>query len=129
MLHDYDKFNKFVNKSLPVIKDMINKELDNKERHSKVYDNIKTKGCQLQTVQNELVINLGNKEEAQIIENLKLSLWILEELEQEIEKIHVDEITDLLYAMGINYVHSVIEKIVVKTIRQKTRSGLYSSNK
>lgn len=129
MLHDYDEFNKFVDKSLPVIKDMIDKESGIKERHGEVYDNIEVKGLQLKAKHNELVINLGNKDEVQIIENLKLSLRILEELEQEVERIQVDEITDLLYAMGINYVHSAIEKIIVKTSRQKTRSGLHSSNK
>ena len=121
MLHDYNEFNKFMDKSLPVIKDMIDKELGIKERQSEVYDNIKTKGLQLQAKQNELVINLVNKDEVRIIENLKLSLRILEELEQEVEKIRADEITDFLYAMGINYVYSTIEKIVAKTSRQKTR--------
>ena len=128
MLHDYNEFNKFMDKSLPVIKDMIDKELGIKERQSEVYDNIKTKGLQLQAKQNELVINLVNKDEVRIIENLKLSLRILEELEQEVEKIRADEITDFLYAMGINYVYSTIEKIVAKTSRQKTRSSLHSSN-
>ena len=128
MLHDYNEFNKFMDKSLPVIKDMIDKELGIKERQSEVYDNIKTKGLQLQAKQNELVINLVNKDEVRIIENLKLSLRILEELEQEVEKIRADEITDFLYAMGINYVYSTIEKIVAKTSRQKTRAGLHSSN-
>ncbi len=128
MLHDYNEFNKFMDKSLPVIKDMIDKELGIKERQSEVYDNIKTKGLQLQAKQNELVINLVNKDEVRIIENLKLSLRILEELEQEVEKIRADEITDFLYAMGINYVYSTIEKIVAKTSRQKTRSGFHSSN-
>ena len=128
MLHDYNEFNKFMDKSLPVIKDMIDKELGIKERQSEVYDNIKTKGLQLQAKQNELVINLVNKDEVPIIENLKLSLRILEELEQEVEKIRADEITDFLYAMGINYVYSTIEKIVAKTSRQKTRAGLHSSN-
>ena len=92
MLHDYNEFNKFMDKSLPVIKDMIDKELGIKERQSEVYDNIKTKGLQLQAKQNELVINLVNKDEVQIIENLKLSLRILEELEQEVEKIRADDI-------------------------------------
>ena len=87
MLHDYNEFNKFMDKSLPVIKDMIDKELGIKERQSEVYDNIKTKTLQLQAKQNELVINLVNKDEVPIIENLKLSLRILEELEQEVEKI------------------------------------------
>lgn len=128
MLHDYNEFNKFVEKSLPVIKDMIDKESGIKEVHGEVYDNIKTKGLQLKAKYNELIINLGNKDEVHIIENLKLSLEILEELEQEVEKIRVDEITELLYAMGINYVYSTIEKIVAKTSSQKTRSVLYSSN-
>jgi hypothetical protein len=77
MLHDYNEFNKFVEKSLPVIKDMIDKESGIKERHGEVYDNIKTKGLQLKAKYNELVINLGNKDEVHIIENLKLSLEIL----------------------------------------------------
>jgi hypothetical protein len=84
MLHDYNEFNKFVDKSLPVIKDMIDKESGIKERHGEVYDNIEVKGLQLKAKHNELVINLGNKDEVQIIENLKLSLRILEELEQEV---------------------------------------------
>jgi hypothetical protein len=80
MLHDYNEFNKLVEKSLPVIKDMIDKESGIKERHGEVYDNIKTKGLQLKAKYNELVINLGNKDKIHIIENLKLSLEILEEL-------------------------------------------------
>jgi hypothetical protein len=119
MLHDYNEFNKFVDKSLPVIKEMIEEESDIKERYSEVYDNIKTKGLQLQTIHNELAINLGTTDEVQIIENLKLSLRILKELEQEVEKIQVDEITELLYAMGINYVYSTIERIIAKTSSQK----------
>lgn len=119
MLHDYNEFNRFVDKSLLIIKEMMDEESDIKERQSEVYDNIKTKGLQLHTIHNELAINLRNKDEAYIIENLKLSLRILEELEREFEKIQVDEITDLLYAMGINYVYSTIERIIAKTAHQK----------
>lgn len=89
-----------------------------------MYENIKTIGLQLQSKRADLKINLTDRDEVQIIENLRLTLMILEKLQQEVEKFHVDGITDLLFRLGINYIYSTIERIVMKaTDQRKTTSG------
>ena len=119
MLHDYDEFNRFVDHSLPIMKQMLDKESDSKNGQREVYENIKTIGLQLHSKHADLTISLRHRDEVQIIENLRLTLMILEELQQEVEKIHGDGITDLLFKLGINYIHSTIERIVMKTTHQK----------
>jgi hypothetical protein len=114
MLHDYDEFNRFVDHSLPIIKEMVDKESDSKNGLREAYENIKTVGLQLHSKRADVTISLGHRDEVQIIENLRLTLVILEELQQEVEKIHDDGITDLLFKLGINYIHSTIERIVIK---------------
>ncbi len=89
-----------------------------------MYENIKTIGLQLQSKRADLKINLTDRDEVQIIENLRLTLMILEKLQQEVEKFHVDGITDLLFRLGINYIYSTIERIVMKATDQRnTTSG------
>jgi len=101
------------------MKEILDKESDSKNEQREVYENIKTIGLQLQSKRADLALNLKHRDEVQSTENLRLTLVILEWLQQEVEKIHGDGITDLLFRLGINYIHSTIERIVMKTTHQK----------
>jgi len=77
-LHDYDEFNRFVDHSLPIMKEILDKESDSKNEQREVYENIKTIGLQLQSKRADLALNLKHRDEVQSTENLRLTLVILE---------------------------------------------------
>lgn len=59
---------------------MLDKESDSKNERREVYENIKMIGLQLHSKHADLRISLRHKDEVQIIEKLRLTLMILDEL-------------------------------------------------
>ena len=120
MLHAYGEFNNFVDHVLAIMKDEINDESDKVEQKDKEgYENIKTTRSELESVYKELKITIAARDNEKTMKNLTISLDLLEKLQEEFEKMtEVGSGELFLLLLGIDYLHSTIQRIVSKTYRK-----------
>jgi hypothetical protein len=118
MLHDYGEFNNFINHMLANMEEEINEESNNVDQKDKeVYENIKTIRSELESLHKELKISIAARNEEKTMKNLTITLNVLKSLQQEFEKAEEEPIEFLfnLAALGINHLHSMIERIVSRS--------------
>ncbi|MGC2429177.1 MAG: hypothetical protein WA421_19250 [Nitrososphaeraceae archaeon] len=121
MLHDYGEFNNFVDRALAIMEEEINDESDKVEQKDKeACENIKTIRSELGSVHKELKITIATRDREKTMKNLTFTLNLLERLQQEFEKTVEERPSELFFNLGINYLHSTIERIVSK-INRKSR--------
>ena len=121
MLHDYGEFNNFVDRALAIMEEEINDESDKVEQKDKeACENIKTIRSELGSVHKELKITIATRDREKTMKNLIFTLNLLERLQQEFEKTVEERPGELFFNLGINYLHSTIERIVSK-INPKSR--------
>ncbi|MFZ0513601.1 MAG: hypothetical protein WAM14_18485 [Candidatus Nitrosopolaris sp.] len=120
MLHAYGEFNNFVDHVLAIMEDEINDESDKVEQKDKEgYENIKTTRSELESVYKELKITIAARDNEKTMKNLTISLDLLEKLQEEFEKMtEVGSGELFLLLLGIDYLHSTIQRIVSKTYRK-----------
>ena len=120
MLHAYGEFNNFVDHVLAIMEDEINDESDRVEQKDKEgYENIKTTRSELESVYKELKITIAARDNEKTMKNLTISLDLLEKLQEEFEKMtEVGSGELFLLLLGIDYLHSTIQRIVSKTYRK-----------
>jgi hypothetical protein len=71
----------------------------------------------LESTQAALSIAITDRDEVRTVENLQRTLRLLEELERRIEmsnKEEEEEVTELLFTLGIDYIYSTVERIIRK---------------
>ena len=119
MLHDYDEFNNFIDHLLTNMEEEINEESNNVDQKDKeVYENIKTIRSELESLHKELKISIAARNEEKTMKNLTITLNVLKSLQQEFEKAVEEGLIEFLFnlaALGINHLHSIIERIVSKS--------------
>jgi hypothetical protein len=119
MLHDYDEFNNFIDHMLANMEEEINEESNNVDQKDKeVYENIKTIRSELESLHKELKISIAARNEEKTMKNLTITLNVLKSLQQEFEKAVEEGPIEFLFnlaALGINHLHSIIERIVSKS--------------
>jgi hypothetical protein len=119
MLHDYGEFNNFINHMLANMEEEINEESNNVDQKDKeVYENIKTIRSELESLHKELKISIAARNEEKTMKNLTITLNVLKSLQQEFEKAVEEEPIEFLFnlaALGINHLHSMIERIVSRS--------------
>jgi len=116
MLHDYGEFNNFVDHALAIMEDEINDDSDKVEKKDKEgYENVKTTRSELESVYKELKITIAARDKEKTIKNLTVTLDLLEKLQEEIEKITEVGPGLFMALLGIDYLHSTIQRIVSKT--------------
>ena len=121
MLHDYGEFNNFVDRALAIMEEEINDESDKVEQKDKeACENIKTIRSELGSVHKEFKITIATRDREKTMKNLIFTLNLLERLQQEFEKMVEERPGELFFNLGINYLHSTIERIVSK-INRKSR--------
>ena len=121
MLHDYGEFNNFVDRVLAIMEEEINDESDKVEQKDKeACENIKTIRSELGSVHKELKITIATRDREKTMKNLTFTLNLLERLQQEFEKTVEERPSEFFFNLGINYLHSTIERIVSK-INRKSR--------
>ena len=119
MLHAYGEFNNFVDHVLAIMEDEINDESDKVEQKDKEgYENIKTTRSELESVYKELKITIAARDNEKTMKNLTITLDLLEKLQEEFEKITEEGPGEFFFILGINYLHSEIQRIVSKTHRK-----------
>jgi hypothetical protein len=119
MLHDYYEFNNFIDHMLANMEEEINEESNNVDQKDKeVYENIKTIRSELESLHKELKISIAARNEEKTMQNLTITLKVLKSLQQEFEKAVEEGLIEFLFnlaALGINHLHSIIERIVSKS--------------
>ena len=97
----------------------INEESNNVDQKDKeVYENIKTIRSELESLHKELKISIAARNEEKTMQNLTITLKVLKSLQQEFEKAVEEGLIEFLFnlaALGINHLHSIIERIVSKS--------------
>ena len=97
----------------------INEESNNVDQKDKeVYENIKTIRSELESLHKELKISIAARNEEKTMQNLTITLNVLKSLQQEFEKAVEEGLIEFLFnlaALGINHLHSIIERIVSKS--------------
>jgi hypothetical protein len=70
----------------------------------------------LESTQAALSIAITDRDEVRTVENLQRTLRLLEELERRIEMSNKEEeeVTELLFTLGIDYIYSTVERIIRK---------------
>jgi hypothetical protein len=120
MLHDYGEFNNFVDHVMAIMEDEINDESDKVEQKDKEgYENIKTTRSKLESAYKELKITIAARDNEKTMKNLTITLDLLEKLQKEFEKMtEVGPGELFLLLLGIDHLHSTIQRIVSKTYRK-----------
>ena len=118
MLHDYAEFNKFVNHGSVVMQATKTDGLDNIQPrlNKEVVNDVGVIALGLESTHAALSIAITNRDEVRTFENLERTLRLLEELERRIEMSNKEEeeVTELLYTLGIDYIYSTVERIIRK---------------
>jgi hypothetical protein len=118
MLHDYAEFNKFVNHGSVVMQATKTDGLDNIQPrlNKEVVNDVGVIALGLESTHAALSIAITNRDEVRTVENLERTLRLLEELERRIEMSNKEEeeVTELLYTLGIDYIYSTVERIIRK---------------
>jgi len=118
MLHDYAEFNKFVNHGSVVMQATKTDGLDNIQPrlNKEVVNDVGVIALGLESTHAALSIAITNRDEVRTVENLERTLRLLEELERRIEMSNKEEeeVTELLFTLGIDYIYSTVERIIRK---------------
>lgn len=122
MLHHYGEFNNFIDHMMANMEVEINEQSNNVEQKDKeAYENIKTIRSELESLHKELKISIAARNEEKTMKNLTIRLNVLKRLQQEFEKAAEEGPIEFLFnlaALGINHLHSMIERIVSKSHRE-----------
>ncbi len=98
---------------LAIMEDKINDESDKVEQKDKEgYENIKTTRSELESVYKELKITIAARDNEKPMKNLTITLDLLEKLQEEFEQMTEGGPGELFFILGINYLHSTIQRIV-----------------
>ena len=109
LLHHYGEFDNFIGHVLAITEEAIINGESNKEP----YENIKTMRSELESVYKELKISVASRNKEKIIQNLTITLNLLDKLQHEFDKA-VNEELEPFFNLGVNYLHSEIERILSK---------------
>jgi hypothetical protein len=86
----------------------------NGESNKEPYENIKTMRSELESVHKELKISVASRNKEKIIQNLTITLNLLDKLQQQEFDKAVNEELEPFFNLGVNYLHSEIERILSK---------------
>jgi len=120
MLREYAEFNKFMKRSISILQEREDDSNSNYNQIEKDEEAIRTLisiGDELEVTYNELKASIAVRDESTTIRNIKRSLKLLEELHQLLENIRLDEITGLLFALGLPYTYSILERLLHKAVK------------
>ena len=118
MLHDYGEFNNFLNRALAIMEEEINESDKVEQKDKEACENIKTIRSELGSVYKELKTTIAGRDKEKTMKNLTITLNLLERLQQEFEKMVEEGPGEFFFNLGINYLHSTIERIVSKNNRK-----------
>lgn len=128
MLHDYGEFNNFIDHMLANIEEEINESGNIEQKDKETYENIKIIRSELESLHKELKISIAARSEEKTMKNLTITLNVLNRLQQEFEKgVEEGPIEFLLFniaALGINYLHSEVERIASKAIKREEKKSI-----
>jgi DNA polymerase III delta prime subunit len=124
MLHDYGEFNNFVDRALAFMEEEINESDKAEQKDKEAFENIKTIRSELGSVHKELKITIAARDKEKTMKNLTITLNLLERLQQEFEKTVEEGPGEFFFSLGINYLHSTIERIVSKNNRKSRDENL-----
>ena len=79
------------------------------------YENIKAIRSELESAYKELKIAIADRDKEKTMKDLTNTLDLLEKLQEEFEKVTEEGPGEILFHLGIDYLHSTIKRIVSKT--------------
>jgi phosphoenolpyruvate carboxylase len=115
MLHDYSEFNNFVDRMLTEMEQEINDESGEVQQKDKeAYENVKTIRSELGSAYEELKRSITSREKVKTMTHLTVTLDLLEKLQDLAETLE-EGLGEFLLNLGIDYLHSTVERIISKT--------------